>query len=134
VQQWISARPQRQLALPSGKSASMSASIRLSNLAWSTPDGRPLFSNLDLRFDRARTGLVGRNGVGKTTLLRLIAGELLPQTGNVVVTGALGVLRQTVQLSPGQTIADLFDAREALALLRRAEGGEAGVEELSAAD
>jgi ATPase subunit of ABC transporter with duplicated ATPase domains len=112
----------------------MSASITLSNLTWSTPDGRPLFSNLDLRFDRARTGLVGRNGVGKTTLLRLIAGELLPQTGKVIVTGALGVLRQTVQVRPDQTIADLFEAHEALALLRRAEGGEASVEELGAAD
>ena len=112
----------------------MSASITLSHLSWSTPDGRPLFSDLELRFDGARTGLVGRNGVGKTTLLRLIAGELLPQTGKVVVTGALGVLRQTVQVTPDQTIADLFGAHEALALLRRAEGGEASVEELSAAD
>jgi ATPase subunit of ABC transporter with duplicated ATPase domains len=112
----------------------MSASITLSNLAWSTPDGRPLFSSLDLRFDMARTGLVGRNGVGKTTLLRLISGELSPQTGKVVVTGALGVLRQTVQAKPGETIADLFDAHEGLALLRRAEGGEASVEELAAAD
>jgi ATPase subunit of ABC transporter with duplicated ATPase domains len=112
----------------------MSASITLSDLAWSTPDGRPLFSNLDLRFDKARTGLVGRNGVGKTTLLRLIAGELSPQTGKVAVTGALGVLRQTVQATPDQTIADLFGASVGLALLRRAEAGEASVDELAAAD
>jgi ATPase subunit of ABC transporter with duplicated ATPase domains len=112
----------------------MSASITLSNLTWSTPDGRPLFSNLDLSFDRARTGLVGRNGVGKTTLLGLSSGELLPQTGKVVVTGALGVLRQTVQVTPDQTVADLFNAHEGLALLRRAESGEASVEQLAAAD
>ena len=54
----------------------MSASITLSDLAWSTPEGRPLFSNLDLSFDAGRTGLVGRNGVGKTTLLKLAAGDL----------------------------------------------------------
>jgi ATPase subunit of ABC transporter with duplicated ATPase domains len=134
VQQWIFARQQRQLALPSGKSLFMSASITLSNLAWSTPDGRPLFSNLDLSFDTDRTGLVGRNGVGKTTLLRLISGELLPQTGKVAVTGALGVLRQTVRAKTDETVADLFDAHERLALLRRAEHGEASVEELAAAD
>ena len=40
----------------------MSASITIANLSWSTPDGRPLFSNLDLSFDAVRTGLVGRNG------------------------------------------------------------------------
>jgi ATPase subunit of ABC transporter with duplicated ATPase domains len=134
VQQWIFARPQRQFALPSRKSAFMSASITLFNLTWSTPDGRPLFSNLDLSFDVARTGLVGRNGVGKTTLFRLISGELLPHTGKVAVTGALGVLRQTVRAKPDQTIADLFGAHEGLTLLRRAEAGEASVDELAAAD
>jgi len=134
VQPWIFTRQQRQLALPSGKSTTMSASITLSNLAWSTPDGRPLFSKIDLSFDADRTGLVGRNGVGKTTLLRLISGELPSQTGQVVVTGVLGMLRQSVQEKPDETVADLFDARERLALLRRAEQGEASIEELAAAD
>ena len=44
----------------------MPASITLSNLSWSTPDGRPVLSNLDLSFGSERSGLVGRNGVGKT--------------------------------------------------------------------
>jgi ATPase subunit of ABC transporter with duplicated ATPase domains len=112
----------------------MPASIALSNLTWSTPDGRLLFSNLDLSFGADRTGLVGRNGVGKTTLLKLVAGTLAPQSGKVSVTGTLGVLRQVVQVKPDETVADLFGANEVLALLRRAAGGEASVEELAAAD
>jgi ATPase subunit of ABC transporter with duplicated ATPase domains len=120
--------------LLSGKSIFMSASITLSHLAWSTPEGRPLFSNLDLSFDAGRTGLVGRNGVGKTTLLKLAAGDLQPQSGTVSVNGTLGVLRQVVQVDPTETIADLFGVNEGLALLRRAEGGEAGIEELARAD
>src|SRR5437667_3778983 len=107
----------------------MSASINLSSLTWSTPDGRPLFSNLDLSFGADRTGLVGRNGVGKTTLLKLVAGTVTPQSGKISVTGTLGVLRQIVQVKPDETVADLFGANEGLALLRRAEGGEAGVDE-----
>jgi ATPase subunit of ABC transporter with duplicated ATPase domains len=112
----------------------MSASITLSNLGWSTPDGRPLFSKLDLRFDTDRTALVGRNGVGKTTLLKLVAGELHPQSGTVSVKGTVGILRQVVQPRPDETVADLFGATESLALLRRADAGEAGVEELADAD
>ena len=54
----------------------MPASITLSGLSYSTPDGRPLFDHLDIAFGAERTGLVGRNGVGKSTLIRLIAGEL----------------------------------------------------------
>jgi ATPase subunit of ABC transporter with duplicated ATPase domains len=134
VQQWISARQQRPLVLPLGKSVFMSASVTLSNLSWSTPSGRPLFSNLDLSFARGRTGLVGRNGVGKTTLLKLLSGDLPPHSGKVSVNGTIGVLRQVVQVKPDETLADLFGASEGLALLRRAESGEAGAKELALAD
>ena len=112
----------------------MSASITLSGLSWSTPDGRPLFSSLDLSFVTDRTGLVGRNGVGKTTLLRLILGEFSPSAGRLSINGTLGALRQTVQVGPDDTVADLFEVRDALALLRRAEDGQATVDELGHAD
>ncbi|MFT4180582.1 MAG: ABC-F family ATP-binding cassette domain-containing protein [Rhizobium sp.] len=112
----------------------MPASIILSNLSWATPDGRPLFSNLDLSFGPERTGLVGRNGVGKTTLLKLIAGEIQPRSGAITFSGSVGVLRQSVQVGPVETIADLFEVTEALAILRRAEAGEATAEELATAD
>lgn len=51
----------------------MPAAIVLSDVTLSTPDGRLLLSNVDLSFGPGRTGLVGRNGVGKTTLLRAIS-------------------------------------------------------------
>ncbi|MGF9757865.1 ABC-F family ATP-binding cassette domain-containing protein [Microvirga sp. 0TCS3.31] len=111
----------------------MPASITLSGLSWTTPDGRPLF-DLDLSFGPERAGLVGRNGVGKTTLLWLIAGELRPQAGSITVNGRLSILRQSVQVDPDETIASLFGATDALALLRRAEDGAATAEELADAD
>lgn len=109
-------------------------SITLSSLHYSTPDAQPLFAGLDLGFAAERTGLVGRNGVGKSTLLRLIADDIEPQAGSVAVSGTLATLRQSVQPQPGETIADLFGVRAALALLARAEGGEASAEELADAD
>ncbi|MDQ0391608.1 ABC-F family ATP-binding cassette domain-containing protein [Labrys monachus] len=112
----------------------MSASIVLSDLSWSTPDGRPLFSHLDLTFGAERTGLVGRNGVGKSTLLAMIAGERQPRSGTISVGGSFGLLRQSVRAEPGETIAGLFGATEALAVLRRAEAGEADADEIAAAD
>jgi len=63
----------------------MPASITVSRLAWSTPDGQPVLANLDLSFGRERTGLVGRNGVGKSTLLKLIAGIYRPSSGRLLV-------------------------------------------------
>ncbi|WP_448204874.1 ABC-F family ATP-binding cassette domain-containing protein [Azospirillum sp. sgz302134] len=110
------------------------ASITLSSLAWSAPDGHTVLSDLDLSFGRERTGLVGRNGVGKTTLLKLITGELPPLAGSVLVSGTIGLLRQTLQPGAGETVADLFGVTGALAILRRAEAGVADAEELAGAD
>jgi ATP-binding cassette subfamily F protein uup len=48
--------------------------------------GKKLFEGLDFNFDRKRKlGIIGRNGLGKTTLLRIILGELNAATGNIVV-------------------------------------------------
>lgn len=77
-------------------------------------------------------GLVGRN-VGKTTLLRLIAGEIAPHTGTIAVSGTLGVLRQSV-VDADETLADLFGVTDALALLHGAEQGNATADELAHAD
>ena len=112
----------------------MPASITLSHLSWSTPEGRTLLSDLDLNFGPERIGLVGRNGVGKTTLLQLISDELQPHSGSVALNGRLGFLRQIVQVDPEETISSLFGAVDALAVLRRAEAGKASAEELANAD
>lgn len=111
-----------------------SPSITISNLSWSTPDGRAVLSDLDLNFQPERTGIVGRNGVGKSTLLRLLTGELAPASGSIAIDGSIAMLRQTVQVAAHESIADLFGARSALALLRKAEAGEATVEEIGDAD
>src|SRR3546814_8967108 len=58
---WTRIRPHRPPALPPGKPLSMSRSIpaiTVSRLGWSTPDGRAVLSNLDLRFAPERTGIV----------------------------------------------------------------------------
>ena len=109
------------------------SSITLANLGWSTPDGRPVLSNLDLRFQRERVGIVGRNGVGKSTLLHLLTGERQPASGSIAIDGSIAMLRQTVQVAPDETIADLFGASAALTLLRKAEAGDASAEDLGEA-
>src|SRR5712692_9822634 len=57
-----------------------------------------------------KVGLVGENGVGKSTLLQIIAGQAAPDAGRVVVAPGitLGYLPQEVPLDPGQTVAGLL--------------------------
>ncbi|MFI6805059.1 ABC-F family ATP-binding cassette domain-containing protein [Streptomyces luteogriseus] len=76
----------------------MSTSITVTSLAFTWPDGSPVFEDLDVAFGPGRTGLVGVNGSGKTTLLKLIAGELAPVDGTVRVAGEVGYLPQNVTL------------------------------------
>ncbi|MBL3565442.1 ABC-F family ATP-binding cassette domain-containing protein [Rhodovulum sulfidophilum] len=112
----------------------MPASVSLSSLSWSAPDGTPLFTNLDLTFGAERTGLVGRNGTGKSTLLHLIAGHSSPASGRVGVTGSVAMMRQEALAHPEETVADLLGVRPALELMDRAERGRATSEELAEAD
>ena len=70
----------------------------------------PLFDGLSLTLDDgARAALVGANGIGKTTLLRLLAGVAAPDRGAVAagVGDRVGYLPQDV-LDPRSTIDDLL--------------------------
>jgi biotin transport system ATP-binding protein len=49
--------------------------------------GKPLFEGLSLRLTEGRIGLIGDNGSGKSTFLRLIAGLIRPKSGEVRVLG-----------------------------------------------
>ena len=108
--------------------------ITLDGLAYRSPDGRTLFENLTLAFGRERTGLVGRNGVGKTTLARLILGDLAPAAGAAVVRGRVAVLPQAVAPPGDASLGDLLGVAEPLAVLDRIECGEGDDADHAAAD
>ncbi|MEM7442965.1 MAG: ABC-F family ATP-binding cassette domain-containing protein [Pseudomonadota bacterium] len=112
----------------------MSALLLAENLSHQTPDGRSLFTDLSLSFGTERTGLIGRNGVGKTTLLKLLLGELQPQSGIVRRQGRLGMLRQEVLDRADATAADQLGIADGLAVLDRIAAGNASEDDLAAAD
>ena len=62
-------------------------SIVVSNLSYNHPDKQPLFRNISISVpDGGKVSIVGCNGVGKSTLLKLLAGELLPLQGSIKCT------------------------------------------------
>ncbi|MET3599073.1 ABC-F family ATP-binding cassette domain-containing protein [Martelella mangrovi] len=112
----------------------MHATITLSGLSFTTADGHFIFDNIDAVFGPGLTGLVGRNGVGKTTLLKLIAGRITPTSGAVSVAGRLALFDQTVSPKAGETLADCFAIRAMLEMIEAASQGRASVETMDRID
>ncbi|GAA4708409.1 ATP-binding cassette domain-containing protein [Pedococcus ginsenosidimutans] len=84
--------------------------IDVNSVTFVLPDGRPLLGGVSLRVgEGAKVALIGPNGTGKTTLGRIIAGDLVAQDGAVTRSGGLGVMRQFVgQLRDESTVRDLL--------------------------
>ena len=77
--------------------------------------GRTILSDVSLTVGpRACVGVTGPNGVGKTTLLRLLAGIDVPDSGSVTLdppTATVGYLAQEHERWPGETVRQLLTRR-----------------------
>jgi phospholipid/cholesterol/gamma-HCH transport system ATP-binding protein len=70
---------------------------------------RKIFDNVDIFIPRGKvTGIMGPSGCGKTTLLHLIAAQLKPSSGEIIVAG---------QNLPTLSRAELFDMRKKMGVL-----------------
>lgn len=95
----------------------------LESVAYVLADGRALFSELTETFDQRRTGLVGRNGVGKSVLARLLAGQLAPSAGRCVRRGSVHYLPQRIANDGEATVAQLAGVLPVMQALARIEAG-----------
>ena len=97
--------------------------VVVSRLAYSHPGGDRLFSDVSFRLSPGdHVGLVGANGVGKTTLLRILAGELSPDEGDVSLGGVVGYMAQDVgAVDDARTVRGLLLSLAPLALRRAGE-------------
>jgi ATP-binding cassette subfamily F protein uup len=114
--------------------------IDAENLAMSRPD-RPLFTDVSLTVNTGdRLGIVGINGTGKSTLLRVLAGTTEPEVGTIRRGRelSLAVLDQDAALPPGmvldavlETGAEKWEAEAALTRLGMGEFFSESTAELS---
>lgn len=91
---------------------SYSISIKCNNLTFGYDEENLLYKNLNFDLSRGEKLLVvGENGIGKTTLLRLIMGYLKPLEGNIEITEKTDIAYYAQEheiLEPNKTILENF--------------------------
>lgn len=99
------------------------------NLGYHLPDGSTLFNSLTFSFGAVRTGLVGANGVGKTTLLEILAGRLSASGGSLTCASRVSYLPQKASFDSSASVAEAINLAKAMAAYSRTVSGEASQED-----
>ncbi|MHC5201860.1 ABC-F family ATP-binding cassette domain-containing protein [Myroides sp. LJL119] len=85
--------------------------------------GEYLFESVTFRIGAGdRIGLVGKNGAGKSTMLKLMSGEMQPDTGGIAFEKDLkiGFLKQDIEFTPGRTVLqEAYQAFEEIKLVEK---------------
>ena len=84
--------------------------------------GTYLFEEVTFRLGAGdRVGLVGKNGAGKSTMLKMLAGDFKPDSGTIATEKEvrIGFLRQDIDFVKGRTVLD--EAYQAFEEIKRAE-------------
>jgi ATPase subunit of ABC transporter with duplicated ATPase domains len=97
-------------------------SILIHEIQYHTID-KKLFQNLTVSFSQQKIGLVGRNGVGKSTLLKLMTGELCPQKGTIQTSGTVVYVPQNPEFSLKISVAQFFECEEKINALHQISQG-----------
>ncbi|WP_449576652.1 ABC-F family ATP-binding cassette domain-containing protein [Lelliottia nimipressuralis] len=96
--------------------------------------GDTLFGPLNLALEPSLCALVGRNGSGKTRLLRLLAGLDSPTSGHIERRGSHVYVAQQHDISAQTTLAELLGYDDIFAARRRIDSGDYQPDDLECLD
>ena len=111
-----------------------SPSFILHQVTCQFPTGDTLFGPLNLTLDPSLCALVGRNGSGKTRLLRLLAGLDEPATGHIERFGSHAWVAQQHVISPQTTLAELLGYDAIFTARKRIDSGDYQPDDLELLD
>lgn len=111
-----------------------SPSFILHQVTCQFPTGDILFGPLNLTLEPSLCALVGRNGSGKTRLLRLLAGLDQPATGHIERFGSHFYVAQQHAISPQTTVAELLGYDAIFAARKRIDSGDYQPDDLDKLD
>jgi len=98
-------------------------SIIAKNISFVFPNGKSLFTELNFSLGNQKTGLVGPNGIGKSTLFDLITGVRSVSSGQLISNGSLFRMPQNFQPFLEFSVAEVLGIEEKLTVLKRILNG-----------
>jgi len=109
--------------------------VTLKDIGYIHPDKDLLFSDINLtinKYDKA--ALIGNNGIGKSTLLQIMAGKLRPSVGSIVKDSLPYYVPQLYGQFNDLTIANALQVHEKLNALKEILGGSVTTENMTLLD
>lgn len=97
--------------------------ILIHQLTFNLANGKSIFDQLSLTFSQSKTGLIGRNGIGKSTLMKLIVGEFIPNSGSIHVEGTIAYLPQNQHIDSELTVVRFLGFEEKINASQRIKQG-----------
>ena len=82
--------------------------IKTFNLYQTLADGQSIFKGINLTIKARKTAIIGRNGIGKSTLLKLFAKKIEPSNGCVIINGMTTYLAQNASLVDDVTVSSIL--------------------------
>ena len=97
----------------------------LHNISFGFPAGNLLFNSINLKIpSHSKSALVGSNGMGKSTLLKIIANEIQPLSGDMNVSGDIFYVPQMFGNCNHLAIAECLKIDQKLYALQKITNGE----------
>ena len=110
-------------------------SIIIKDLSYIHSDKEVLFSHLNLTVNSGdKIALIGNNGCGKSTLMRILAGDLQPSTGTVTCPGHLYYVPQHFGQYDNRTVIQALGVDRKIAALHAILGGDASEQQFATLD
>ncbi|MAZ39994.1 MAG: ABC transporter [Legionellales bacterium] len=98
-------------------------SIILNHLSFQLPNTHIKFEDINLTFEQEKYGIIGKNGVGKTTFLKLLTGDLTPDMGYVTLPTIQYIQQDSSMINAKQTISDVLGITVYLQALQKINAG-----------
>ncbi len=78
---------------------------------------------ISLSFGLEKTGLIGKNGIGKTSIVKAIMSELKPQSGKITINSEVAYLPQDYQFDLKQSVAEALGIKDKLQAIEKIKNG-----------